>query len=148
VPASGTHIGFSTLRMEPCWMALGEAAGEAINVSLDQGTSLRDANVVALQRRLLAAGAVLSYYDDAAPGDAQFEALQFFALRGFLGDSYQADLDAPVSDEDRANWTAWANSPDLAGFSGTRGQLLGKLYSDVCLRTDAEQAALYAQVEG
>ena len=148
VPASGTHIGFSTLRMEPCWMALGEAAGEAINVSLDQGTSLRDANVVELQRRLLAAGAVLSYYDDAAPGDAHYEALQFFALRGFLGDSYQADLDAPASDEDRANWTAWANTPDLASFSGTRGQLLGKLYTDVCSRTDAEQAALYAQVEG
>ena len=67
VPASGTHIGFSTLRMEPCWMALGEAAGVAINVSLDEGTSLRAANVVEMQRRLLAAGAVLTYYEDAAP---------------------------------------------------------------------------------
>ena len=53
VPASSTHIGFSTLRMEPCWMALGEAAGEAINVSLDEGTSVRAVNVVELQRRLI-----------------------------------------------------------------------------------------------
>ena len=105
VPASGTHIGFSTLRMEPCWMALGEAAGVAINVSLDQGTSVRDANVVEIQRRLLTAGAVLIYYQDAAPGDNHYEALQFFALRGFLGDSYQANLQEPVSDEDRSNWT-------------------------------------------
>ena len=147
VPASGTHIGFSTLRMEPCWMALGEAAGVAINVSLDEGTSLRAANVVEMQRRLLSAGAVLSYYEDAAPGDAHYEALQFFALRGFLGDSYRAELDAPVSDADRANWTTWANTPDLARFSGTRGQLLDKLYSDVSQRTDAEQAAIYAQAK-
>ena len=59
-PASSTHIGFSTLRMEPCWMALGEAAGEAINVSLDDGTTVRDINVLELQRRLLNAGVVLS----------------------------------------------------------------------------------------
>ncbi len=147
VPASGTHIGFSTLRMEPCWMALGEAAGVAINVSLDGGTSLRAANVVEIQRRLLAAGAVLSYYEDAAPGDAHYEALQFFALRGFLGDSYRAELDAPVSDEDRANWTEWADTPGLARFSGTRGQLLDKIYTDVRLRPDAEQANLHASVK-
>lgn len=128
-------------------MALGEAAGVAINVSLDEGSSLRAANVVEMQRRLLSAGAVLSYYEDAAPGGAHYEALQFFALRGFLGASYQADLDAPVSDADRANWTAWANTPDLATFSGTRGQLLDKLYSEARQRPDAEQAAIYAQTK-
>ncbi len=147
VPASGTHIGFSTLRMEPCWMALGEAAGAAINVSLDEGTNVRDANVVELQRRLLRSGAVLTYYKDACPGDEHYEALQFFALRGFLGDSYQADLDAPVSDEDGANWTTWANTPALADFSGTRGELLDLIYTEVSKRSDAEQAALYAEAQ-
>ncbi|MDE2777958.1 MAG: FAD-dependent oxidoreductase [Chloroflexota bacterium] len=146
VPASGTHIGFSTLRMEPCWMALGEAAGVAINVCLDGGSSPRDANVVEMQRRLLAAGAVLTYYQDAAPGDAHYEALQFFALRGFLGDSYEAKLDEPVADDDRENWTIWANTPDLANFSGARGQLLDKIFSEVGKRTDEEQVALYASI--
>ncbi len=144
VPASGTHIGFSTLRMEPCWMALGEAAGVAINVSLDDGNSVRAANVIEIQRRLLGAGAVLTYFEDASPGDAHYEALQFFALRGFLGESYQANLDNPVSAEDRSNWTTWANTPDLAAFAGTRGQLLDKIYAEASKRTDAEQAALYA----
>ena len=147
VPASGTHIGFSTLRMEPCWMALGEAAGVAINVSLDEGSSVRGVDVVEMQRRLLAAGAVLSYYEDAAPGDDHYDALQFFALRGFLGDSYQANLDEPVSDEDRDNWTTWANTPAFANFNRTRGQLLDNIYNTVGNRSDAEQAALYAQVE-
>ncbi len=145
-PASATHIGFSTLRMEPCWMALGEAAGEAVNISLDEGTCLRALNVVALQRRLLAAGAVLTYYEDAAPGADGYAALQYFALRGFLGAGYRADLHAPVSAEDVINWTAWADTPALADFSGTRGQMLAALYREVSLRPDAEQAALYADI--
>ena len=142
-PASSTHIGFSTLRMEPCWMALGEAAGVAINVSLDEGTSLRSANVIEMQRQLLAAGAVLTYYEDAAPGDDHYEALQFFALRGFLGDSYEAKLDQPVSQQDRSRWTRAANTPDLADFQGTRGQLLDALYDALKLRPDAELSELY-----
>ena len=148
VPASSTHIGFSTLRMEPCWMALGEAAGEAINVSLDEGTSVRAVNVVELQRRLIDDGAVLTYYQDVSPGDAHYEALQFFALRGFLGDSYEANLAEAVTEQDRANWTQWANMPQLADFSGTRGQLLDRIYTEVNKRTEAENAALYADVEG
>ncbi len=147
VPASATHIGFSTLRMEPCWMALGEAAGEAVNLSLDEGGSVRELNIVELQRRLLKAGAVLSYFEDAGPGDAHYEALQFFALRGFLGAGYRARLSEAVSAEDRANWTSWAGERDLADFSGTRGQLLDRLYAEVSGRDDAWQAALYANVE-
>lgn len=146
-PASATHIGFSTLRMEPCWMALGEAAGEAINVSLADGSSVRAVNVIKLQRRLLDAGAVLSYFEDAAPGDAHYPALQFFALRGFLGAGYQAGLDAPATDEERARWTRWADAPPLADFSGTRGALLDALYAEVSARPDREQAALFADLE-
>ena len=144
VPASSTHIGFSTLRMEPCWMALGEAAGTAIAVSLDDGTSVHELNVIELQRRLLAAGAVLSFYEDVAPGDAHYEAAQYFALRGFLGDSYRANPNESVSQEDRMNWTSWAKAPDLADFDGTRGELLDALYQRVSSRSDAEQAQLYA----
>lgn len=147
VPASATHIGFSTLRMEPCWMALGEAAGEAIALSLESDASVRHISVPALQRRLLKAGAVLSYFEDAAPGDAHYEALQFFALRGFLGTGYQARLNEPASDEERAQWTSWAGAPGLADFEGTRGQLLDKLYSEVSQGDDARQAALFADME-
>ena len=128
-------------------MALGEAAGVAINVSLDEGTSLRSANVIEMQRRLLAAGAVLTYYEDAAPGDDHYAALQFFALRGFLGDSYEAKLDQPVSQQDRSRWTRAANTPDLADFQGARGQLLDALYGAVKARPDAELSQLYLHSE-
>ena len=143
VAASATHIGFSTLRMEPCWMALGEAAGMAINVSLDEGTSARGANVIEMQRRLLAAGAVLTYYEDAAPGDEHYEALQFFALRGFLGQGYEANLDEPAANADRERWTTAADTAGLADFQGTRGQLLDALHKAVKTRPDAELSKLY-----
>ena len=83
-----------------------------------------------------------------SPGDAHYEALQFFALRGFLGDSYEANLAEAVTEQDRANWTQWANMPQLADFSGTRGQLLDRIYTEVNKRTEAENAAFYADVEG
>ena len=146
-PASGTHIGFSTLRMEPCWMALGEAAGEAINVSLDAGTSVREANVIEIQRRLLATGAVLTYYEDVAPGDAHYGALQYFALRGFLGDSYQANLKEKVSDEERKNWIASANTPELTDYGGSRGQLLDAMNGVVSGRPDSVQIKHFASLK-
>jgi len=82
VPVSGTHIGFSTLRMEPCWMALGEAAGEAAHLALKGGVAMRSVNIEALQDALLEKGAVLMYFKDAKPGDADFAAVQKAGLRG------------------------------------------------------------------
>lgn len=144
VPASATHIGFSTLRMEPCWMALGQAAGVAICVSLDEGTSVRNANVSEMQRRLLDAGAVLTYYEDASPQHPHYHALQFFALRGFLGDSYTANLDEPASADDVQNWTRWAGVDDLSKFDGTRGDLLNELYGRVQDLPAETLATIYA----
>ena len=64
VAVSGTHVGFSTLRMEPCWMALGEAAGEAAALALETDRAPRHVDVTELQRRLLAAGAILAWRPD------------------------------------------------------------------------------------
>lgn len=80
VPVSGSHIGFSTLRMEPCWMALGQAAGTAAALSIQDGTSVQRVSVPKLQDELLKQGATLVYMGGHSPADEDFIALQKEAL--------------------------------------------------------------------
>ena len=82
VPVSGSHIGFSTLRMEPCWMALGQAAGAAAAIAIDRGTTVQAVPVDALQQRLLDENATLIYFDDMRPGDPGFVYAQKLGLQG------------------------------------------------------------------
>ncbi len=139
VPVSGTHIGFSTLRMEPCWMALGQAAGVAACVAIESGTAVRDVDIVEVQRRLLRQGAVLMYFQDAKPGDAHYESLQMMALRGFYtSDEWQAKLDEPVTADLGARWTKAAGADaDWTPGKTTRGQLLDLLYEKTVRVGDA-----------
>lgn len=68
VAVGGTHIGFSTLRMEPCWMALGQAAGVAASILVSsmhadgRPKAVADINVKDLQNDLLLQKAVLVYF--------------------------------------------------------------------------------------
>lgn len=80
VPASATHIGFSTMRMEPCWMALGQAAGTAAALSIKANTTPRKVHVRTLQEQLLKDGAVLVYFTNLKPGDPHFIEKQLAAL--------------------------------------------------------------------
>ncbi len=84
VPVSGTHLGFSTLRMEPTWMALGEAAGLAAVLSIDDKVSVQAVSVKKLQRELLDKQAVLIYFEDLSPTHPNYKAMQYFALQGFI----------------------------------------------------------------
>ncbi|MFH1964569.1 MAG: FAD-dependent oxidoreductase, partial [Acidobacteriota bacterium] len=100
VPVSGTHIGFSTLRMEPCWMAMGQAAGIAAALSCQTGVSPHDLKVRAIQEQLIKDGAVLMYFRDIGPDDRRFKPLQKAAVQGFFGaDEWEARLDEPLDRE-------------------------------------------------
>lgn len=131
VPVSGTHIGFSTLRMEPCWMALGEAAGIAASLAIEEGVDVREISIDGLQQKLLDHGAVLIHFRDAAPGDEHYSALQFFALRDFYPmDAWEAQLNEPISDEWASKWIEWSVGQAPSGFTlgrTTRGELLSML---------------------
>lgn len=59
VPASTTHVAFSSIRLEPTWMALGQAAGVAAHLAIEQGVELRKVPVVEMQELLTKQGAVL-----------------------------------------------------------------------------------------
>jgi len=130
VPVSGTHIGFSTLRMEPCWMALGQAAGMAASLSIEDGLAVRKIDVEKLQRELLKGKAVLIYYNDVSPTHPLFQVVQYFGLRGFLPD-WNARLDEVVNTDDAAKWLAAAGGHlPLQYQQGitTRGEMLRALY--------------------
>lgn len=80
VPVSGSHIGFSTLRMEPCWMALGQAAGTAASIAIEDKCSVQEVSVPKLQDELLSQGATLVYMEGHSPSDEDFISLQKEAL--------------------------------------------------------------------
>lgn len=61
VAASTTHVGFSSIRMEPTWMALGQAAGVAAHLAIEQKVVPRKVAIAELQRILLSQGQVLKH---------------------------------------------------------------------------------------
>ena len=56
---SASHVAYSSLRMEPQYMILGEAAGLAAWMSIQENTSVQDVSVRELQQRLRDRGGVL-----------------------------------------------------------------------------------------
>jgi hypothetical protein len=103
VPVSGSHIGFSTLRMEPCWMALGEAAGIAASLAIDTNCKIKNVKLSTLQDKLIKQKATLVYYRDVAIDDPDFAMVQYMGLRGYLPE-WNANLDAPVDEETFILW--------------------------------------------
>lgn len=149
VPVSGTHIGFSTLRMEPCWMALGQAAGVAASLALRDAVQVRHVDTLTLQQALIHQGAVLVYFEDAAPGTEYYEPLQFFTLRGFLKASeWQAKLGMVVDGATAEKWITWAGTEGIEFYQPgktTRGELLSELYWQVLKKSPEARATVLGE---
>lgn len=64
VAASTTHVAFSSIRMEPTWMSLGQAAGTAAHLALRHNVPPRQVPVAELQKLLREGGAVLDFNHD------------------------------------------------------------------------------------
>ena len=58
---SASHVTYSTLRMEPVYMIIGQAAGVAAKMSIEGNVSLQDIDTQALTSRLRAQRAVLEW---------------------------------------------------------------------------------------
>ena len=84
VPVSASHVGYSAIRMEPSWTALGQAAGLAAAQAIAHDIELRDVLVPLLQMQLHQAGAYTVYLADVPPSSPVFHAAQFFGTHGFF----------------------------------------------------------------
>jgi FAD dependent oxidoreductase len=131
VPVSGTHIGFSTLRMEPCWMAMGQAAGIAAALSCQTGMLPHDLKVSLIQDQLIKDGAVLMYFRDAGPDDRRFQLLQKAAVKGFFGvDEWEACLDEKLDSETAKRWENLSGTKMIMDMEAgkTRGEFLEEVF--------------------
>jgi hypothetical protein len=50
---SATHVAYSTLRMEPQYMIIGQAAGVAAKLAIDGGVAVQEIDANALRRKLV-----------------------------------------------------------------------------------------------
>jgi FAD dependent oxidoreductase len=58
---SATHVAYSTLRMEPQYMIIGQAAGVAAKLAIDRRSAVQDVDASALRNRLASQKAVFEY---------------------------------------------------------------------------------------
>lgn len=105
---SATHLGFGTLRMEPVWMAFGQAAGLAAHIAEKLFLKPRDIPVNRLQALLVENNQVLTTFNDiqgpnADVSDDAWHALQFYGTRGFF-DSYDVNPLGSVTRGKAAQW--------------------------------------------
>ena len=81
VAASATHVGLSTLRMEPCWMAMGEAAGVTAALAVGMNEDVSSVSVSEVQKKLLDRDTTLIYFKNDNPSKEGFKERQLMALQ-------------------------------------------------------------------
>jgi len=128
VPVSGTHIGFSTLRMEPCWMALGQAAGVTAALMQNKQTIAKNIPIQAIQKILIAQKATLIYFEDVKVYDPDFELVQLLGLQGYLP-SYKAKLNEKIDQQTLKDWQSKSGLQLTADIS--RRAALKQIYTKV-----------------
>lgn len=82
VAVSASHVGYSALRLEPTWTALGHAAGLAAHLYLRHGK----VEIGKLQALLHDQGQATVYVSDVLPGNKHFQAVQWSGSMGLLSD--------------------------------------------------------------
>lgn len=95
VAASTTHVAFSTIRMEPLWMGIGQAAGNAAHLAAEMNVDFKDVPVNQLQKSLIDNQQIITFFKDIDPNDKAFKAIQFWGTKGFF-DSYEARSKEPL----------------------------------------------------
>ena len=87
VGISSTHVAMCTVRMEPVWSSLGQAAGVAAALAIDHDKELGDLPVSQIQDQLVKQGCVLFFYTDLPRDAPSFEAVQKLSLLGAVANN-------------------------------------------------------------
>lgn len=82
VGISSTHVAISSVRMEPVWSSLGQAAGVAAALALSAGKEVHDVPVRDIQESLVRQGSYLMFYKDVPGSDPHFAAIQRLSVKG------------------------------------------------------------------
>jgi hypothetical protein len=127
VALSCTHVGMSSIRVEPTWMILGQSAGIAAALSAKQNLDVQKLPYPALRERLLAQKQVLELPVLAKPSPEPKGAMSIDpkVLPGIVLDDAQAELKGP-----------WSHSSNFKPHLGT-----GYLHDDK--RGDGESVAVF-----
>lgn len=96
VACSCSHVAYNALRMEPVFMALGEACGIAAHVAIARGVPVRKAPVEEIQTLLVERRGVITFDEEQPFSDRSFAAFQVLGARG-LEKGYRVDRRAPVT---------------------------------------------------
>jgi hypothetical protein len=110
VAMSASHVGWGSIRLEPCWMQLSESAGFAAALAVKGQTTPGKLDPDVLIRKLATSRVMISFFNDVdvTADDPRIPAAQYFGTKGFFA-SYDAKLDAPLAE---AVATIWAKNYD------------------------------------
>ena len=109
-------------------MAMGQAAGVASSVAIDEKVKVKNINISMMQDVLLEQGTTLIYYKDVSLDDKDFSMVQYMGLRGFLPE-WEARLDEAIEEQTLSYWKRLSklNIKVQSGVS-TRREVLNELY--------------------
>jgi len=132
VPVSGSHIGFSTLRMEPCWMAIGQAAGIASSLAIDEKVKMSNIPVCKMQDELIDQKATLMYFPDVPYTSPDFKMVQYMGLKGYLP-AWNAELQQPVDKDTLVKWRSLSKQTldNVEPGKTTRLDVLKQIYQQI-----------------
>ncbi|MFO1485626.1 MAG: FAD-dependent oxidoreductase [Verrucomicrobiaceae bacterium] len=127
VALSCTHVGISSIRVEPTWMILGQSAGIAAALSAKQNLAVQKLPYPALRERLLAQKQVLDLptLPELPPEPVTPMSIDPKTLPGIVLDDMQAEIKGP-----------WSRSSNFKPHIGT-----GYLHDDK--RGDGESSAVF-----
>jgi hypothetical protein len=84
VAASASHVAWTSLRMEPQFMIMGQAAGTAAAMAIASGVAVQDVPIGQLQASLRADGALIDDPGDIG-GSSFYEEIRWAYLEGIIG---------------------------------------------------------------